>query len=433
MGNSSSTSSSTQPDALQTALEELALEEGTVTDIYNKLSDGIKVDTVTTTIDGKTTSETPNFVILFIRHGFSCANFIKQEKTGGGIRQGIKAFGGFPSSPLNKIGIEQASAFGSALSSLEHTPLSFRFSPEFYSSNLPRAIETAFYIQQKISETAKTIIPINHVKESGSGGENTSKSLAYYRKHYPQIDDLVETGGVKIESPDYKGVPDAIIPDKFGGWDDGTAGAPRTDIFNFSGATPADKRRAFISNFITYWKSVHPALAKAPGGPIIIPIVSHGSTMKKFFTDGEKLGNLGAVAINVSCGDDCEGVPEDLVRAKAKVAVAEDLVRENNDKRYRAKLDGKTVLFTNNAPGKLKTAKKELKTACDQLDYCAAPRVIYKGFDKKDGSRLLKKIGGLTADGKCRHPPPTTVPAHQFVSRKRSNKKSRKSKRSRKK
>ena len=91
----------------------------------------------------------PDVILLFVRHGFSCANFVKETRLiGGGLSQGLQMMGGFPASPLNAAGIAQAEAFGAVLKHISDDDKDIIFSPEFYSSNLPRAIETAFYIQK---------------------------------------------------------------------------------------------------------------------------------------------------------------------------------------------------------------------------------------------------------------------------------------------
>ena len=83
----------------------------------------------------------PKYLIVLIRHGFSCANRFKDgTKILGGFRQQFA----YPASALTGYGIKQAYDFGhDFIGKLHNKCITSRY---IYSSNLLRAMETAKYI-----------------------------------------------------------------------------------------------------------------------------------------------------------------------------------------------------------------------------------------------------------------------------------------------
>ena len=275
---------------------------------------------LTRTPQQTTPKETPTrYIYLFIRHGFSCANYVKQTSMPGigSMTQGLR----FPASPLTTTGIRQAREVGQQIIKAIHLDDElngqYQLSREFYSSNLPRAMETAYYLQQGTAAAVLDarsaggavarfgrgeIVPIDGVKESGNTGENKPMDIEEYKKYYPQFNEIVS----RIRDNDVKnnfGVTKPIL--QAGG--DGQKPVKGNILLG------TDHRVAFFKALAAEMKAVAKRRRRQrqkdgeppEGGDnkiVVVPIVSHGSTLTKhllsesLFPDA-KLGNVGIIAV----------------------------------------------------------------------------------------------------------------------------------------
>ena len=242
-------------------------------------------------------SNNAKYVFLFIRHAFSCANYIKESQLFGSLTQGFY----FPAAPLTSVGINQSENVGkNILNNLKSLPDDLQLIDATYSSNLPRAIETAYYINKGLGRFRK-VVPINGVKESGSSRENIPLSYEEYKQLYPQLESILPN----VES-NIAGISEEIL--KPGGLD----GNPvKSEVL-------MDKD-SFYRTLVSELKSKKYNDSEKV---YIVPIVSHGKSIEKYLLSRSdckgKIGNLGIVSISTDSEGNFLGNPVRIFQGFSK-------------------------------------------------------------------------------------------------------------------
>ena len=220
--------------------------------------------------------------ILHIRHGFSCANSAKEAGGNLGKQQDYTA------SVLHKEGIKQAQELGKTLGS--DVDIKTEISDTFYSSVIPRAIETAYYIQQGMGRQNPKVCPVKGLREKAKGvdigivGENYNKdnfgiSQECFSKLYPKAYKNIK-GDSTIQTQTR--CARSLILD-LSGYDNFAAVSDE----RFDGGRMNKTREE-------YGRHLYDTLMEFNNGKKFIPVVSHGGVIEKL--TGVKVDNTGIVA-----------------------------------------------------------------------------------------------------------------------------------------
>ena len=262
-------------------------------DQFTQFSSRIKL--VNKKFKGKTDKK--KYVILLIRHGFSCANRFKDTtKVLGGARQQYA----YPASGLTGYGIKQALKFREFMQQIKDIS---KISKYIYSSNLLRAMETAKYIIDSNDIPIEKVFPIDGIREisstiascsyqsSGLGNtkDNVPLSLADYESKYPNNYNQIKKN---LATPKDEEEPRSNT-NHFYGWREN--GKPKTSI-------QCDVHK-FIKNFLPLVDEHQQKIKYEADDILFIPVVVHGSLIKKYseqLDNKTKVENLGTFAIAVS-------------------------------------------------------------------------------------------------------------------------------------
>ena len=361
-------------------------------DQFTQFSSRIKL--VNKKFEGKTDKK--KYVILLIRHGFSCANRFKDTtKVLGGARQQYA----YPASGLTGYGIKQALKFRDFMQQINDIS---RISKYIYSSNLLRAMETAKYIIDSDKFPIKKVFPIDGIREisgtlscssqsSGWGNtkDNVPLSLDQYKSKYPNNYDKIKNN---LATPEDEGPSRSNSKFLYGWREDGK---PKTSI-------QCDVHQ-FIKDFLPLVDEHQERKPYEADDTLFIPVVVHGSLIKKYseqLKNKTKVENLGTFAIAVSR----DSQDYDNIKIEGSVQLNNGVPKNTWNTLYKQ---------LNSAD------KKAADDAVDKNVYCGSPKNKFNTKPNKRSRKRSKAKSRKRSKAKSRK-------RSKAKSRKRSKAKSRK-------
>lgn len=215
--------------------------------------------------------------ILWIRHGFSCANYMKMTdrlyKISGHIEY---------DAPLTKLGYEQAYSVGPLIfDTVSKENKKLEFIPIFFSSMLSRALETAYNMKKGLTKVDSLfskipIVAVPYIEEK-SAFPNIEKIVKIDKQNEPQNINILEK-----ELPFKVNVLENLNPYS-------KSGEPITRV---------SVKKFYKDSLPKIFKNLRKSFGYRVNNNSVLILVSHGHLIKE--ATGVNIGNVGAVLQKVS-------------------------------------------------------------------------------------------------------------------------------------